>query len=171
MTTFNMEHFRQIPTVPEMMKYLKETTKKLGMGAARDAWDTGLGYCIKTGPDATARIQNKHEARVYSKSHSHLLPEVYECAPNFQWISVETVRPLKSEAEVNAEIVTSTDWAIQDLAELHKKVREAKEPSGNQWFDDLVQLVRSTGLKIDELHKGNWGVNREGVLVILDTGK
>lgn len=171
MSAFDLDHFRKLPDVREMTKYLKETCKKLGMGAARDAYDTGLGYCIKIGPDPAAKTQNKIEHRVYEGTKSRLLPAVLDHAPDYRWIAAETVKPLKTQAEVDTAVMTHSDWLVEDLADLHKQVRSAKVPTGSPWLDDLIALVRSSGLKVDELHKGNWGVNSDGVLVVLDTGK
>ena len=171
MSAFDLDQFRKLPSVQEMTKYLKETCKKLGMGAARDAYDTGLGYCIKIGPDPTAKAQNKNEFLVYDVSKSRLVPKVLDHAPDFRWIAAETVRPIKDKQELDTAILVSSDWMVEDLADLQKQVRSAKTPTGSPWLDDLVGLVRSTGVKVDELHKGNWGVNSDGVLVVLDTGK
>lgn len=171
MSAFDLDRFRKLPTVQEMMKYLRETCKKLGMGAARDAYDTGLGYCIKIGPDPAAKAQNKNEFRVYDGSKSRLVPKILDHAPDFRWIAAETVRPIKDKSELDAAITTSSDWLVDDLADLLKKVRSLKVPTGSQWLDDLITLVRSSDVRVDELHKGNWGFNGEGVLVVLDTGK
>jgi hypothetical protein len=171
MSSFDLDHFRKLPTVREMMQYLKATCTKLGMGAARDAYDTGLGYCIKIGPDPAAKAQNKNEHRVFDSTGSRLVPEVLDHAPDFRWIAAETVRPIRSKEELDTAITTSSDWLVEDLADLHKKVRSAKVPTGSAWLDDLIDLARSADLKVDELHKGNWGMNSDGVLVVLDSGK
>jgi len=168
---FNMDQFRQLNTIQEMTAYLKQNAIRIGMGAARDAWDTGLGYVIKIGPDANARVQNKKEVKVYEKSLSRLLPKVYEHATDFKWVATETVRPLKSKDEVDAAIITETDWMIEDLSDLQIQLRNNKMPTKCEWFNDLVHLVKSQDITVKELHQGNWGINPGGTLVILDTGK
>jgi hypothetical protein len=168
---FDIEQFRQLNTIQEMMQYVKQNAKRIGMGAARDAWDTGLGYVIKIGPDANACAQNKKEVRVYEKSLSRLLPKVYEHATDFKWVASEIVKPLKSIFEVNAAIIINTDWMIEDLSDLQIQIRNNRTPTECEWFNDLVRLVKSQDIEVKELHKGNWGINDNGTLVILDTGK
>lgn len=169
---FDLKSFRKLNTYKECLSYLKDTTKKIGVGgAARDAWDTGLGYVIKIGPDINAQIQNKHEVKVYKKTHSELLPTIYDYDPNYKWIMAETVTPLHTVDNVDLAICAITNGEICTLIELLNFLRENKLKYKSKWLHDLKSLVEICDLKINDLHKGNWGINNKGILVILDTGK
>jgi len=185
---FDMATFTRLKSLDDIEEYLDFHAKVLGSGDERTVYDTGLGYVIKFSRKHDEVNQNKTEAHIAVSGAP--VPRVFIHAPDYRWLAVEKVRPLKGK-QIDAEVSAETGGRLKSLDDLHEVLNAALRESWtaddpaehqhleaihrrlmaqNDWYMGLFNMIHKHELVIDELHEANWGVNAKGTLVLLDPG-
>lgn len=175
---FDMEEFRRAPDPEE---YLDNHAKFINSGIERRVYDTGLGYVIKFSYTSFL-AQNEREANIGACSAAsrargapRIVPAVYVHAPDYSWIAVEKVRPLQRRFDVNRFLAKETGGLIDSVKKLYQFLDGYDDISDEQvqatpWLTALLELHADCKIVTQEMHYGNWGVNSNGTLVLLDAG-
>lgn len=74
--------------------------RQIGTGGSRNVFLVSSKKVIKIADDPFGISQNKLEFETLASGRSNFLPKVYDHAPDFRWIEVETVRQLSSLKEL-----------------------------------------------------------------------
>lgn len=192
---FDMAHFKSLKTEDEAQEYLDFHAKVIGAGMGRTAFDVGGGVVVKMAQNHNGNRQNESEATILSCSPNAPVPKLHDTSlkvlGNHAWIVVEKVRPLvgrkRIDAAVNAMVrecdslddLISLIWAgmhesyAADDKEQHARLERFHEVlyRTNPWYRGMFDLFNRCELDMDEMHEANFGVNSEGVMVMLDTGQ
>lgn len=183
---FNLEYFKTLNTREDLEEYLDFHSKVIGAGEGRTAYDIGDAV-VKFARNKNGLSQNKMEANTFQCAASGApVVRVRQAHPARLWILVDKVEPLKSKASVSRAVKAVV--ALKDADELTWVVDAGLAPPGskevdpqdiaahkrlyqtNEWYKALFDTVKSCEINPLELHEGNWGLDENGDLVLLDTG-
>jgi hypothetical protein len=158
----------------------------LGTGAGREVYDLGDGTVAKLAINNNGLQQNEAEAsRGGCASEDAPIVKVLRADDAFNWIQCTKVEPIEGKALDRAvkavvgladceELGYAIDAGLgtfpddEDLAKLvpvHQRLY-----ASNDWYRALFDACKACGIDPAELHGGNWGLDEDGDLVLLDAG-
>ncbi len=193
--SFDMKHFRSLKSMKDAQEYLDLHAKVIGSGMGRTAFDVGDALVVKMAQNENGLNQNEVEATTLRCAPGAPVPKLFGTSTNslgtHAWIMVEKVRPLKGRSQIDAAIskmVKECD-SLDDLLDLiqagmsESYIAQDKEAharaerfhnalyASNAWYKGMFDLMHKCELDIDELHEANFGVNTQGITVLLDPGQ
>lgn len=122
-TKFNLEQFKQLEDLNQMVSYAKQHLQLLGEGSARIVFLLSNRYVLKIAhPNAPQKgiSQNKSEVDVYTNPKVRpVVAAVHATDPQYKWIISEIVRPLRSQQEF--EEITGVSWEMFTTATKNPK--------------------------------------------------
>ena len=174
-------------------------TEPLGAGGFRFVYDLG-DFVLKIANDKyspyVARKVNESEAnqQMYLEFQD-ILVKTYKHAPDYTWIIQDKVEPITSQDQFSQLVGQEDDWSRFKIAQIINKImghrkyiknlqKEFRETGKRSYLDSaleeekefpkffirLAELVKKYGTSTKDLKRSNFGVTKQGKLVLLDVG-
>ena len=190
--------FNSLEELYQKKEYLRDNGfKEFGLGSGRTVYLISPKKVLKLAHNDLGRRQNSYEARILNSNHE-FFPKLYDVAPDFSWIEVETVKPF-SRKNGDTEFKAATGIDIEDFqiiinginnesmnvangmlfGEMYYKssvkdrvsfFNELKKKFNNSRLLKMLEFCVNNDISITDLKPGNLGVDSNGLLVILDAG-
>lgn len=194
-TKFSLEVFRDLTDHATIEDYLMTWDTHFREGSGRIVFDVGESYVIKLARQYTNGVkENKREAGISSCAPPGApVVQVIDAAPDYLWIACTKVEPITGAAlnqAVKATVGLADHQDLMDVIDagvMVKRYPNEKDKNfpedwvelvpkheklhrTNEWYRALFDTVVGCRLMPGELHEGNWGLDENGDLVLLDAG-
>ncbi len=169
--------------------------KTIGEGSGRVVYSIDDQKVIKIAKTPAAFKYNENEFKLFNCNKelgSKYLARVFEKGEDSSWVTMEKVTPVRGEQELNQRLnklvneVAGGQEIFSDIINIGPMIERARSPNPNQksilikkfneinkpnsWFSDLYNLLTACKISAHDLRPDNWGIRKDGSLVILDFG-
>lgn len=171
---FEMNKFKALPKLSDMIEYADMRLDVLGLGTARTVFRLTGTRVLKLANNLTKGVgQNKAEVTVAANPvTAGIVTRIFEHDPKFRWVISEIVRPLNSEQEFQE--LTAIPWEeFSDHIQPNGARYSYWEPEGEEkaFIDSVRVLVKDLKLEWGDVAVfKHWGKSPDGRVVLLDYG-
>lgn len=178
---FDLHHMKTLK-LSDLLNYADANLTLLGQGSTRNVYALNRRV-LKIARSSAGRRQNRIEAK--KANCKGLKTQVFEVAPNYDWIITEKVKPLSGSKLVQrlkeevglslTQLIKVVSFSIMARQQPNLQYPQRKFHQAlyghNSWYTALVETVVNCDIDIYELHDQNWGLTDDNKLVLLDLGK
>lgn len=148
----------------------------IGRGSSRAVFRISDRWCIKYAVSKIGIYQNMSEVAAFSAGYNDLLADISEYDPCYAWVKMELCKPVLLH-----EFVQYFDYSPVELVSyLVYELSGGVSPSyrfdveamrKNVFANKLLAFVRANNICPEDLeYPDQWGLARDGKLVIIDYG-
>jgi hypothetical protein len=183
-SSFSLETLSSLPTYEARRAYCHaQGLKLLGEGTARTAFLLDSTSVLKLAINEAGRDQNEMEAKVKDcTSIKTVFAKILKASPNYDWIVMELVKPLTSDAAFKQQTGLDigelrsvlTYWYAENMQKARH--RQFEPPDYEQMLQNpfvkmLLQIIKECDMLPGDFAKtSSWGIAKGGRLVLIDYG-
>jgi hypothetical protein len=178
---FNINEFENLPNYSARVKYAASHLEKIGKGSSRTVYRIDDEHVLKLAHNDKGIAQNNIEADGYiQQAYPDIVANVVESSPDKLWIVVEKAKritksrfkqltgfPFEEFAKVLQEHIYKIEGRRYPFA---LNAPDANEILTDEFFEELVDMIRSMDLEVGDLTKINSYGEIDDDAVVTDPG-
>jgi hypothetical protein len=171
---FELNAFKALPRLVDMIEYADARLECLGFGTARTVFRLTGTRVLKLANNQTKGVaQNKAEVDVANDATTAgVVTRIFEHDPKYRWVISEVVRPMNDEDDFQQ--LTGIPWVeFADHIKPQGPTMSYWEPEGEykQFIDAARRVLNAKHLEwADVAVVKHWGKSPDGRAVLLDYG-
>lgn len=186
---FDFNTLETLQTFKEKRDYLNSTLKWLGDGLSRTVYELPDGKAVLK-LQKIGKNQNMFEYEASKCLDPNYIAKILKVAGDLSWLVMEKTTIVPTDQALTNEIVKRApgmalfyknsysigdvvDYVVSDDAVFHTQElvdAASKLVKTDKWINGLIKTMAQCQVSANDMHNNNWGITKDGRLVLIDYG-